>query len=142
MPDVQNPHWKAPFSRNGPLEADGVCRLGVVKPSLVVMACPETDAAFTIHDRTGLPSRRTVQAPHWPSPQPYLAPVSSSCSRNTLEQGRVSTRVDTAARTVDHEQDLRHILTLLRLGVLVVVLVVEDRAPHRAPMGPELQPGC
>src|SRR2546430_11290614 len=30
-----------------------------------------------------MPSIRTVQAPHWPSPQPYLVPVRSVCSRRT-----------------------------------------------------------
>src|SRR5438105_2140853 len=38
-------------------------------------------------ERVGTPSTNTVQAPHWPSPQPYLAPVKSRSSRNTLSSG-------------------------------------------------------
>ena len=36
----------------------------------------------------GGPSSSTVQARHWPSPQPYLVPVSSRSSRSTSSSGR------------------------------------------------------
>ena len=39
------------------------------------------------HERTGSPSMCTVQAPHCAMPQPYLVPVSASCSRNTHSSG-------------------------------------------------------
>jgi hypothetical protein len=45
-------------------------------------------------DRTARPSSSTVQAPHRPSPQPYLAPVSRRRSRSTasrLSAGGAST---------------------------------------------------
>ena len=35
----------------------------------------------TTHERTALPSTCTVQAPHSPTPQPNLVPVSASSSR-------------------------------------------------------------
>src|SRR5947207_5409950 len=47
------------------------------------------------HERTALPSIRTVQAPQRPSPQPYLLPVRSRSSRKTpsrLRDGSVSVR--------------------------------------------------
>src|ERR1700730_785814 len=37
-------------------------------------------------DRWALPSTKTVQAPHWPSPQPYLVPIRSRFSRNTVRR--------------------------------------------------------
>src|SRR5262252_1135358 len=39
-----------------------------------------------MQDRVGFPSINTVQAPHWPSPQPYLLPVKSRSSRKTLSR--------------------------------------------------------
>jgi hypothetical protein len=37
--------------------------------------------------RVGTPSMCTVQAPHCAMPQPYLVPVSPSCSRSTHSSG-------------------------------------------------------
>ena len=37
----------------------------------------------TRHERTASPSTSTVHAPHWPRPQPNLAPVSPSALRST-----------------------------------------------------------
>ena len=39
-------------------------------------------------ERMGAPSSKTVQAPHWPSPQPYLVPVRLRSSRSTLRRVR------------------------------------------------------
>jgi hypothetical protein len=39
-------------------------------------------------ERTGLPSRCTVQAPHWPMPHPNLVPVSASTSCKAQRSGR------------------------------------------------------
>jgi len=39
-------------------------------------------------DVTGLPSSKTVQARHWPSPQPYLVPVRRRSSRSTSSRDR------------------------------------------------------
>jgi hypothetical protein len=38
-------------------------------------------------ERTGCPFRWTVQAPHWPIPQPYLAALRSRMSRSTHSSG-------------------------------------------------------
>src|SRR6266581_979128 len=51
------------------------------KPSIVVISRPSTSAASERHDFTRLPSISTVQAPHWPSPQPFFEPVRCRCSR-------------------------------------------------------------
>src|SRR5713226_7874547 len=53
---------------------------------MVVISFPAAELTCILHERTGEPSISTVQAPHWPSPQPYLVPVSSSFSRNTLSR--------------------------------------------------------
>ena len=52
------------------------------RPSMVVISRPSTRAASERHDFTRLPSIRTVQAPHWPRPQPFFEPVRCKCSRN------------------------------------------------------------
>src|SRR5437867_10166547 len=53
---------------------------------MVVIGLPCTAASRVRHERTGRPSTSTVQAPHWPSPQPYLVPVRSSSSRRTARR--------------------------------------------------------
>src|SRR5438445_2764657 len=42
-----------------------------------------------LQERTALPSMITVQAPHWPNPQPNLGPCSSRSSRKTYNSGVV-----------------------------------------------------
>src|ERR1700739_1226194 len=42
-----------------------------------------------LQERTALPSMITVQAPHWPNPQPNLGPCSSRSSRKTYKSGVV-----------------------------------------------------
>src|SRR5579863_2222746 len=54
---------------------------------MVVTVLPATIATGTWHERTALPSRCTVQAPHMPAPQPYFVPVSLRCSRTTQSSG-------------------------------------------------------
>src|SRR6185312_10608205 len=56
-------------------------------PSIVVTARSPTTPTRRRHERTGLPSMCTVQAPHWAMPQPYLVPVIPSTSRNTQSSG-------------------------------------------------------
>src|SRR5205807_2522996 len=50
-------------------------------PSMVVISAPLATTAKVRQELTRRPSRRTVQAPHWPWSQPFLLPVSSKCSR-------------------------------------------------------------
>ncbi len=54
---------------------------------MVVIDLPAAADRATLHDRADRPSRRTVQAPHWAMPQPYLVPVSFSESRSTHSNG-------------------------------------------------------
>src|SRR5882724_6213126 len=56
-------------------------------PSIVVMARLPTALTGKRHERTGLPSRWTVQAPHWPIPHPNLVPVRPTTSRSTHRRG-------------------------------------------------------
>src|SRR5689334_25155542 len=39
------------------------------------------------HERTAVPFRCTVHAPHWPIPQPYLVPFRLRTSRTTHSSG-------------------------------------------------------
>ena len=55
---------------------------------MVVIGLPATPVARVMQDRVGTPSIRTVQAPHWPSPQPYLLPVNPKSSRSTQRSMR------------------------------------------------------
>src|SRR5579871_71319 len=50
---------------------------------MVTIFCPATDSAGVRQDRVALPRTKTVQAPHWPSPQPYLVPVRPRRLRRT-----------------------------------------------------------
>src|SRR5215471_13478722 len=54
---------------------------------MVVIDLPATAETGRTQDRRGAPSSRTVQAPHWPSPQPYLEPVKPKSSRSTVSRG-------------------------------------------------------
>src|SRR5215469_18636756 len=53
---------------------------------MVVIFLSATVPTRVMHERCAFPSTNTVQAPHWPSPQPYLLPVRSRCSRNTVSK--------------------------------------------------------
>ena len=55
-------------------------------PSTVVTSCPSTACASTRQERTGTPSTSTVQAPHSPSSQPCLVPVSCEILAQQLQQ--------------------------------------------------------
>src|SRR5712671_1074023 len=48
---------------------------------MVRMDFPATSLTESWQERRGVPFSRTVQAPHWPSPQPYFVPVRPSSSR-------------------------------------------------------------
>src|SRR5262245_1496987 len=58
--------------------------------SMVVTARPCTAPAGSTHERVALPSRWTVQAPHWAMPQPYFVPVRPRTSRRTHKRGMSS----------------------------------------------------
>src|SRR5207248_6728242 len=63
------------------------CRPSGCKPSIVVIFLPAACATVVWHERTALPSRCTVQAPHCATPQPNFVPVIFKCSRMTHNSG-------------------------------------------------------
>jgi len=54
---------------------------------MVVMGFAAAALTGIWHERRGAPPNRTVQAPHWPSPQPYLVPIRPSSSRSAVRSG-------------------------------------------------------
>src|SRR5579863_6559695 len=54
---------------------------------MVVTSFPAARDTGVLQERTGLPSRCTVQAPHCATPQPYFVPVKPRCSRSTQSKG-------------------------------------------------------
>src|SRR5262249_59985885 len=53
---------------------------------VVISALPRAETG-SAHERSGLPLRNTVHAPHWAIPHPYFVPVRPSVSRNTHKSG-------------------------------------------------------
>ena len=85
MPLWQNPHCGT--SSASQAFCSGCDALGA-RPSMVVIFCVGATAEAGITQlRTATPSRCTVQAPHWATPQPYFVPVRLSCSRSTQSNG-------------------------------------------------------
>src|SRR5579863_3058148 len=54
---------------------------------MVVTCFPAARDTGVLQERTGRPSRCTVQAPHCATPQPYFVPVRPRCSRKTQSRG-------------------------------------------------------
>src|ERR1051325_9441761 len=54
---------------------------------MVVIAWPPALDTGVWHERTALPPICTVQAPHWPRPQPNFVPRKSSTARSTQSSG-------------------------------------------------------
>ena len=54
---------------------------------MVPTCLPATADSGVEHERTALPSRCTVHAPHRPMPQPYLVPLSPKPSRIAHNSG-------------------------------------------------------
>jgi hypothetical protein len=50
---------------------------------MVVTVWPAALLIGVMQDRTALPSISTVQAPHWPRPQPNFGPCSANGPRRT-----------------------------------------------------------
>ncbi len=81
-PGVQKPHCAPPWAAQA--SCSGCRQSGLPTPSMVVTDAPSGRRRILYaHERTTLPSRMTLHAPHWPSPQPTLTPVSSSWPRST-----------------------------------------------------------
>src|SRR5579871_2337843 len=76
----------APTSKNA--SWSGCSLPSCANPSMVPICLPTQSPTCVVQDRVGLPSILTVQAPHRPSPQPYLLPHRSRSSRKTLRRLR------------------------------------------------------
>src|SRR6266403_1282823 len=66
-------------------------------PSSVVMLLFWAALVGRVQDRTDFPSMSTVQAPHWPRPQPNLGPCSPRLSRKTYKSGVLESASTTRA---------------------------------------------
>ena len=75
-PGVQKPHWSASDRTNASTSAWSR------RPSIVVTSRAPTAWVSVMHESAGVPSRRTVHAPQWPSPQAIFVPVSPRSSRS------------------------------------------------------------
>ena len=98
-PGMQNPHWAAPVSRNA-CWSGASAPSPAARPSTVVTRAPSASIASTRHESTLRPSSRTVQAPHSPTRQHSLVPVSPRSSRRT------SSRVWCASTSTDRSRPL------------------------------------
>src|SRR5262249_12090894 len=81
IPLRQKPHWPACSARNA------CCRRAKVpdwaKPSTVVTCLPVSVETRRVHAKTGSPAASTMQAPHYPSPQPKRVARTPSSLRST-----------------------------------------------------------
>ena len=60
---------------------------GPEAPSIVVTDFPATELTGVTHDRMGVPSTCTVQAPHSAMPHPYFVPINLAFSRMAQSRG-------------------------------------------------------
>ena len=70
---------------------------------MVVTCLPATAETGVTHERIGLPSRCTVQAPHSAMPQPNLVPVRPELVAQHPEQRRVGGGAEIDLLAVDEE---------------------------------------
>ena len=72
---------------------------------VVIFAVADVAEIGVWQERTGEPSRCTVQAPHWATPQPNLVPVRPRSSRIDPQQRGVGSTSSCALLAVDLELD-------------------------------------
>src|SRR5258706_15297112 len=82
--------------------------------SVVILLLAATDTG-TEQERADLPSSRTVQAPHWASPQPNFGPFSSRSLRRTYSSG-VSGATAVTFRAAPFTRNVKSAMILLRSG--------------------------
>src|SRR5262249_19978096 len=63
------------------------CVPSVERPSSVVIVASPTVCTWVWHERTARPRTCTVQAPHWPMPQPNFVTFSPTASRMSQSRG-------------------------------------------------------
>ena len=71
--------------------------------SMVVIADAPTLSMVVRQERVGWPSICTVQAPHWPMPQPNLVPVMPSTSRKTQSKRNVAINIHNSILAIDFD---------------------------------------
>ena len=69
-----------------------------------------------MHDRMALPSRITVHAPHWPSPQPNRGPFRLQVVAQDVQQRRGSVGINHPHPAIYLQRDLRHGVLLISAG--------------------------
>ena len=74
---------------------------------MVVTRFVPTVESCVWHDRTGVPSSCTVQAPHWPMPQPNFVPFMWRRVPQDPEQGHFGRHIHRMRLSVD-DQRVRH----------------------------------
>ena len=127
IPGVQKPHWKAWCLANASWM--GCRRPFRSNPSMVSTRLPATSPMGVEQDRTAWSSTSTVQAPHSPSPQPNLAPVSPRSLRKTHSSMRSSStemRVALPLRVKEMGRSMGH-------------LRIQNNRPTKHPIG--ISPG-
>src|SRR5262245_50582314 len=77
---------------------------------MVVICLPSTAATGITQDRMAAPSRCTVHAPHWATPQPYFVPVRPTCSRITQSSGVLGSTVTSTALPLTVKRAIRVLL--------------------------------
>src|SRR5262245_23496959 len=107
------------------------------RPSIVVTFFAPTVETCVWHDRTGEPSPCTVQAPHWPMPQPNFVPFMCSVSRRTQSSGMspgVSTECVSPLTT--NEYAIRPSLPISRFQSLIVTRIRTASSEFSPDLGP------
>ena len=125
MPGVQKPHCTAPFStkalrrRCAPLRRPG--------PRSSPARGRRNRAANIRQELTDAPSTRMVQAPHSPSPQPYLVPVRPSTSRSISSALMPAADARAPLHAVQREARC-HSLSDMASSILLSMLRISSRA--------------
>src|SRR5665647_2863418 len=111
------------------------------RPSSVVTSLPATDHIGVSQELTACSSMITVQAPHWPSPQPMRVAFSASVLRRTSSRvwsGSASTDVARPLRVKAISDGTRSLRFGARdlddvgpLGDVVLQVLLELRHGHR-----------
>ena len=99
-PDWQYPHCGTCSSIHAACSA---LPAGLCNPSIVVTFRPATDASVVTHERTGWPSRCTVQAPHIAMPHPNFVPVQARPLANCPEKRHVGLRIEDSGLVIEQK---------------------------------------
>src|SRR5438105_9826311 len=135
IPGVQNPHCNPCWSQNA--GCTGCSLPSCARPSMVVTERPSAWTANREQDFTALPSRRTVQAPHWLVSQPTCVPVRPRTSRRKWTSStRGSTeRISLVPLTCTVMEFTEPPLPWGPIHYTCVELVITRRGARRSPAG-------